>query len=169
MTSGVVKRSVTRRPCGTARQRGTNMNCVAITRTVTLPSAPTVVPRFCSANSPDRCNVLGSIRSTLLGGLMSLVRAVNTIMDKVAAISTPTPKAHSSSVPRIRRSCISGCSSVTASPHCAARKEYEQINQQIAQDEERHRSAGQDARAQRYDLHHAREVRLVDLVGDLER
>ena len=30
MTSGVAKRSVTRRPRGTAMQRGTNMNCVAI-------------------------------------------------------------------------------------------------------------------------------------------
>ena len=80
------------------------MNCVAMTRTVTLPSGPTVVPRLCSANSPDRCNVLGSIRSTLLGGLMSLVSAVNTIMLSVAAMSTPTPNAHSNSVPRIRRS-----------------------------------------------------------------
>ena len=30
MTSGVAKRSVTRRPRGTAMQRGTNMNWVAI-------------------------------------------------------------------------------------------------------------------------------------------
>src|SRR6516164_10659546 len=80
MTSGVVKRRVTRRFCGTEMQRGTNMNCVATTRTVTPPAESTVVPRFCSANSPDRCNVLGSIRSTLLGGLMPLVRAVNTTM-----------------------------------------------------------------------------------------
>ena len=40
-------------------QRGTNMNCVAMIRAVTRPSGPTVVPRLCSANSPDRCNVFG--------------------------------------------------------------------------------------------------------------
>jgi len=51
-------------------------------RAVTRPSGPTVVPRLCSANSPDRCNVLGSIRSTLLGGLISRVKAVNTIVRK---------------------------------------------------------------------------------------
>src|SRR5262249_7390320 len=87
-------------------QCGTNMNWVAIARTVTLPSAPTVVPRFCSANSPDRCNVLGSMCSTLLGGLMLMVSAVNTIMPRMAATSTPTPNAHSNSLPRIRRSCV---------------------------------------------------------------
>jgi len=40
--------------------------------------------------------------STLLGGLISLLRAVNTITLSVAATSTPTPNAHSNSVPRIR-------------------------------------------------------------------
>src|SRR6516165_1479637 len=78
MTSGAAKRSVTGRFCGTAMQRGTNMNWVAMMRAVTLPSAPTLVPKFCSANSPERCSVFGSMRSTLLGGFMFLVSAVNT-------------------------------------------------------------------------------------------
>ena len=92
------------------------MNWVAMTRAVTLPSAATLVPRFCSANSPERCNTFGSTRSTLLGGLMPMVSAVNTIMLNAAAISTPTPNAHSNSVPRMRRSCISGWRSLMAQP-----------------------------------------------------
>ena len=79
-------------------QRGTNMNWVAMARTVTLPSLATVVPRLCSANSPERCSVFGSMRSTLLGGLTLIVSAVNRIMLKVAAMKMPTPNAHSSSV-----------------------------------------------------------------------
>src|SRR3954447_433532 len=96
--------------------RGTNVNWVAMTRAVTVPSVSTVVPRLCSVNSPDRCSVLGSIRSTLLGGLMSRVSAVNTMVLRVAATKIPTPTAHSNSVPRIRRSCTSECSSDIPSP-----------------------------------------------------
>src|SRR4029453_6957344 len=73
----------------------------------TVSSPNTVVPRFCSANSPERCSVLGSIRSTLLGGLTLIVSAVNTIMLRDAATNMPTPNAHNSSVLRIRLSCNS--------------------------------------------------------------
>ena len=116
ITSGDANRRVTRRFAGTGMQRGTNMNCVAIARTVTLPSFPTVVPRLCSANSPERCSVLGSIRSTLLGGLTLIVSAVNRIMLKEAATKMPTPKDQSSSVRSMRRSCISGWVSDMAQP-----------------------------------------------------
>src|SRR3954447_9919771 len=168
-TSGVAKRRVTRRPYGTAMQRGTNMNCVAMTRTVTPPSAPTVVPRLCSANSPDRCSVLGSIRSTLLGGFMSAVSAVNTITPRTAAMSTPTPKAHSNSVPRIRRSRASAACSVTGLPHRSAWKEDEQINRQVAEHQQGDSGAGQDAGAMRHHAHDLRERGLIDLIGDLGR
>src|SRR5262245_64367297 len=90
ITSGVAKRSVTFRFAGTAMHCGTNMNWVAIARTVTLPSLETEVPRLCSANSPERCSVLGSMRSTLLGGLMLIVSAVKTIMLSVAETKNQT-------------------------------------------------------------------------------
>src|SRR5262245_59391191 len=96
------------------------MNWVAIARTVTLPSLDTVVPRLCSANSPERCSVLGSMRSTLLGGLTLIVSAVNTIMLSVAATKTPTPKAHINSVFRIQLSCTSCGVSDMVSPPCHA-------------------------------------------------
>src|SRR5215831_15648905 len=178
MTSGVVKRSVTGRPRGTAMQRGTNMNWVAMARTVTLPSAPTEVPKFCSANSPDKCSVLGSMRSTLLGGLMFLVSAVNTIMPRTAAMSTPTPNAHNSSVPRIRRSCTSaGCSLMVACSwlfahglaHRTAREEDEQVDQQIADHQQGDHAPGQDGSAERHDAHDLRKRGFIDLVGGFGR
>jgi Tripartite tricarboxylate transporter family receptor len=91
----------------TLGHRDTTRNEHELTRTVMLPAESTVVLRFCSANSPDRCKDLGSIRSTLLGGFIPVVKAVNTTMPRIAAMSTPTPSAHSDSVPRIRRSLAS--------------------------------------------------------------
>ena len=85
-------------------------------RLFTEPSGDTVVPRLCSANSPERCSTLGSMRSTLLGGLTLMVNAVNTIVLSVAAMKMPTPNAHSSSVFRIQRSCTSWGVSVIGHP-----------------------------------------------------
>src|SRR6516225_3415793 len=168
MTSGDAKRSVTRRLAGTAMQRGTNMNWVAIARTITLPSLPTAVPRFCSANSPDKCSVFGSIRSTLLGGLMPIFSAVNTIVVRAAAIKTPTPKLHRSSVVRIQRSCASGWVSVMKSAHRPARNEHKDINQKVAGDEQCHGRAGEHGRTEGNLAHDVRERCWVDVIGDLE-
>src|SRR5215831_2692097 len=93
------------------------------------------------------------MRSTLLGGFMLMVRAVKTIVLKVAAISTPTPNAHNSSVPKMRRSCIPGRISAIASPHDATRAEHGDIDQQVAEHEERDGAAGKHARSQRHDAH----------------
>src|SRR5215831_8056186 len=134
--------------------RGTNMNCVATTRVVTLPSGATRVPRFCSANSPARCNAFGSMCSTLLGGLIFIVSAVKTMVTRTAAIRTPTPKAHRSSVMRTRRSCISEGESVIASPHGPARDKHQQIDREISKDEQRDGSAGQQTGPERHDAHH---------------
>src|SRR5262249_33657020 len=168
-TSGVAKRSVTRRPCGTARQRGTNMNCVAMARTVTPPSAPTVVPRFCSANSPERCSVFGSMCSTLLGGFMSLLSAVNTIMPRTAATSTPTPNAHSNSVPRTRRSCVAACCSLTGLAHGAAWQEDQQVDREVANHQQGNGGPGQHSGSERHDPHHPAERSFVDVISDLGR
>ena len=84
-------------------------------------------------------------------------------------MSTPTPNAHSNSVPRIRRSCISAGWSVIGLAHRAARKEYQQIDRQIAEHQQRDGRAGQDAGAERHDAHHLRERRLIDLISDVSR
>src|SRR6187401_279418 len=126
-----------------------------MTRVVTLPSGATLVPRFCSANSPERCSVLGSIRSTLLGGLISLVSAVNTIMLSVAAIKIPTPNAQRSSVPRIRRSWTSLCASsvIHSSAHCSARQKNKNINREISEDQECDCGSGEHAGSERNSSH----------------
>src|SRR5215471_291880 len=119
-------------------------------RAVTVPSAATSVPRFCSENSPERCRVLGSIRSTLLGGLMLRVSAVNTMMLIVAATRTPTPNAQVNSVPRTQRSCVSRGWSVTALTHNAARQKDKEVNCEITQHHERDRTSRQHGCAKRY-------------------
>src|SRR6516164_1759415 len=167
ITSGDAKRSVTRRFDGTAIQRGRNMNCVAMARTVTLPSAATLVPRLCSANSPERCSALGSTRSTLLGGLIPMVSAVNRIVLRAAATNTPTPKAHSSSVRRIHCSCISGGAWDIRLPHTPARNKDEQIDQQVPEHQECDSRSSKHGCAQRYKSHHSRKCCLVNLIACL--
>src|SRR5688572_25588464 len=68
ITSLLVPRKVTGTPAGTSRQGGWKEYCCATRRTVTLPSADTLVPRFDSTNSPFTCSVRGSIVSTREGG-----------------------------------------------------------------------------------------------------
>src|ERR671913_62132 len=163
-TSGDVNRSVTRLPCGTAMQRGTNINCVATTRAVAVPSLSILVPRLCSANSPDRCRALGSIRSTLLGGFTPIVRAVKITMLSVAAISTPTPNAHRISVHRIRRSCISGCRLDMISPHNTTRNEYQQVNHQVSHNQHRNRCSSHHSGPKRDQTHDFGQSSFINLV-----
>src|SRR5215470_1264813 len=137
-------------------------------RAVTVPSAATSVPRFCSENSPERCRVLGSIRSTLLGGLMLRVSAVNTMMLIVAATRTPTPNAQVNSVPRTQRSCVSRGWSVTALTHNAARQKDKEVNCEITQHHERDRTSRQHGCAKRYGSQHRAQCCLID-IGLFER
>ena len=169
MTSGEAKRSVTRRSRGTAMQCGTNMNWVAMARTVTLPSAPTVVPRLCSANSPDRCSVLGSMRSTLLGGLMSDGQRrehdhAEDGGDEHADAERPQQFGAENS-PLV---CFGGMVRHGLA-HRAARKEDEQVNQQIAEHQQGDGGAGQNAGPERHDAHDLGKRGFIDLVGDFGR
>ena len=170
MTSGDAKRSVTARPRGTAMQRGTNMNCVAMIRAVTLPSGPTVVPRLCSANSPDRCNVLGSIRSTLLGGLISLrqsrehdhaERGGNEHAD------TKRPQQFGAENSPLVNFGWSVGHAVLA--HRSARQEDQQIDRQIAKHQQRYGRSGEDGGAQRRHAHDLGERSFINLISDLSR
>src|ERR1044071_8715852 len=105
--------------------------------------------------------------STLLGGLMFIVSAVNTIMPSVAAISTPTPNAQRSSVPRIHRSWVCGVVSDMESPNHTARDEYEQINGKVTEDEQRDRRARQYGGSEWYCAHDRRQSCGVYVIGDL--
>ena len=79
IASVLVPRKVTGIPAGTSRHAGWKEYCWAMRRTTTLPSAPTLVPRLPSTNSPLRCSVRGSIVSTRDGGIAAQCRPVTTI------------------------------------------------------------------------------------------
>ena len=83
-------------------------------------------------------------------------------------MSTPTPKAHSNSVPRIRRSCSFGGMLRHGLAHRAARKEDQQVDRQVAEHQQSNGGAGQNASAERHDAHDLGERGLIDLVGDLD-
>src|SRR5262249_46658695 len=68
ITSALVRRNFTGVSTATLVQYGVNPYCPAIRRTVREPSGSCAVPRLLSANSPPRCNAVGSMVSTLLGG-----------------------------------------------------------------------------------------------------
>src|SRR5262249_15468222 len=72
-TSALVRRNFTGVSTAILVQSGANPYCPATKRTVSDPSRSCAVPRLLSANSPPRCNVVGSIVSTLLGGCIALV------------------------------------------------------------------------------------------------
>src|SRR6185437_2763474 len=107
------------------------------------------------------------MRSTLLGGLTPMVSAVKTIMLKMAAIRMPTPNAHNSSVAIIRRSCGAWISAIESS-HRSARKENQEVNQKVTDDERRGGRASESARTQWYDAHHLAKSGLVHVVGRFE-
>src|SRR6478752_2669869 len=93
MVSVLVPRNVTGTPAGTTMHCGWNEYCCAIRRTVTLPSAPTLVPRLLSTNSPFRCNVLTSTVSTRDGGIAAQCRPVKTIITTSSAMMATTTHA----------------------------------------------------------------------------
>src|SRR6516165_9923203 len=168
-TSGAAKRRVTRRPRGTAMQRGTNMNCVAMTRTVTPPSAPTVVPRFCSANSPDRCSVLGSMSSTLLGGVyVSGERSEHDHAERGGNEHADAERpqqfgAENASLVSFNRLLGHGLADTTP------RQEDEEIDRQIADHQQGHGEPGHDTGTERHDAHDLRERGFIDLIGYVRR
>src|SRR5215470_15136086 len=92
ITSVLVRRNFTGVSTATFVQSGVNPYCPATNRVVSEPSCSCAVPRLLSANSPPRCNVVGSIVSTLLGGPIAWVIPVNTTTAIITiSIVTMTP------------------------------------------------------------------------------
>ena len=84
MASVAVPRKVTGISAGTTMHCGSNEYCCAISRTMTLPSASSVVPRLLSTNSPERCSVFTSMVSTREGGMAAQCRPVTTIISTIS-------------------------------------------------------------------------------------
>ena len=57
---------------------------------MTLPSAPSVVPRLFSTNSPEMCSLRGSMVSTRDGGIDAQCSPVNTIVATSIAMMSMT-------------------------------------------------------------------------------
>src|SRR5215471_8002529 len=156
MTSVLVRRNFTGVSTGTCRQSGTKPYCCAISRTVTEPSGSTAVPRLLSANSPPRCNVVGSTVSTLLGGLSAWVTPVTTMIVIMITSIVAMTASHWFSV---RATALSGtipsrsggCGGlVRASANGPSRHEQEKIEGQPAEEEQANGNAGDDERAARH-------------------
>src|ERR1700756_3544305 len=137
---------------GTCAHCGTKEYCSPIILTVTEPSGSAAVPRLLSANSPPRCKVVGSIVSTLLGGLSAWVTPVTTTMTimtaSIAAIRTSqrfSVRATSCSETIPSGSGRGGC--FTCSANGPSRHEKEEIEGEPTDEEQRHRDAGDDQRA----------------------
>src|SRR5208337_1933389 len=133
MTSGLVMRTVTGRPCGTGTQRGTKANCAAIIRTVTEPSGLTRAPRLLSANSLFWPSVVGSIVSTWLGGCIAITKLETTMTRMMAATEAITTAAQRSSVLRVSCSLMA----MTSSGNRAARQEHQEVDQEVGQHQKR--------------------------------
>src|SRR6266576_4541477 len=92
ITSVLVRRNFTGASTASFTQSGTKAYWSATNRAVSDPSGSCAVPRLLSANSPPRCNVVGSIVSTLLGGEMAWVMPVSTATVIITiSIATITP------------------------------------------------------------------------------
>jgi hypothetical protein len=112
-TSVAVPRKVTGMPAGTTMHCGSNEYCWAMSRTITLPSALSAVPRFDSTNSPDTCSVRGSIVSTREGGIDAQWMPVTIIIKTRTAMMIPT------TIAQRRSAATATCSAVTARPLAA--------------------------------------------------
>ena len=91
----LVPRNVTGISAGTSMHCGSNEYCCATSRTTTLPSASTAVPRLDSTNSPEMCSVRGSIVSTRDGGIeaqwtpVKIIIATSTTMMSATTMRPP--------------------------------------------------------------------------------
>src|SRR5882724_4078152 len=155
MTSVAVRRNFTGVSVGTCTHCGTNAYCCATIRAVTEPSASVAVPRLLSANSPFRCNVVGSMVSTLLGGCSAWVTPVTTM---TAIITASIASMMATQRFSVREISISGTipsgsgrlsGLVILLANAASRNEQDEIEQQPADEEQAHRDAGEQERAAR--------------------
>src|SRR5262245_12269587 len=152
ITSVLVKRNFTGVSTATFVQSGANPNCPAINRTVCEPSRSCAVPRLLSANSPPRCNVVGSIVSTLLGGEIAWVMPVSTTTAIITiSIATMTasqrfsvrPTTSAGTMPSGKGRC-GGSEYVSANG--TTRQEQEEIEAEPDKENDRHCKAGNKQR-----------------------
>src|SRR5262245_61929683 len=173
MTSVLVRRNFTGVSTATFVQSGANPNCPPIKRTVSEPSRSCAVPRLLSANSPPRCNVVGSIVSTLLGGPIAWVMPVSTTTAIITiSIATMTLSQRRS----VRATTSAGTMSSGNGPcrgsECVSangtsRQEQEEIEGEPAEENDRHCDAGNKQRAARTVPECSRDSLRIDRCGDV--
>src|SRR5262249_25557641 len=173
ITSVLVKRNFTGVSTATFVQAGANPNCPAPNRAVSEPSRSCAVPRLLSANSPPRCNVVGSIVSTLLGGEIAWVMPVSTttaIITISNATMTPSQRFSVRATTSAgtmssgnRRSRGSGC----ASANGPSRQEQEEIEGEPDQENDRHCDGGNKQCAARTVPECSRRSVRIDRRGDV--
>src|SRR5262249_43424690 len=173
ITSVLVKRNFTGVSTATFVQAGANPNCPAPNLTVSDPSRSCAVPRLLSANSPPRCNVVGSIVSTLLGGPIAWVMPVSTTTAIITiSIASMTPSQRFSvrattsagtMLSGIGRCRGSGCVSANGT----SRQEQEEIEAEPDEENDRHCDAGNKQRAARTVPEGSRGGFRIDRRGDV--
>src|SRR5262245_10010398 len=155
ITSVLVKRNFTGVSTATFVQAGANPYCPPINRTVSEPSRSCAVPRLLSANSPPRCNVVGSIVSTLLGGEIACVIPVSTTTAIITiSIATMTPSQRFS----VRATTSAGTmpsgngrcrGSVCVSANGTSRQEQEEVEGEPDEENDRYCDARNEQRPAR--------------------
>src|SRR6516162_5165663 len=151
-TSALVRRNFTGVCAGTTAQWGTKSYCSPMSRTVAEPSGSIAVPRLLSANSPPRCKVRGSTTSTLLDGCSAPATPVTTM---TAIITTSIAATIMAQCLSVRVTTTSG-TTPSGSGRCSgfpggsangpSREKEEEIERHPADEQQRHRDAGDDQR-----------------------
>src|ERR1700758_2743554 len=153
ITSGAVRRNLTGVSTGTCAPPGPNAYCSATILTVTAPSGSAAVPRLLSTNSPPRCSVVGSMVSTLLGGLSAWVTPVTTMTTIMTASIVAMRTSQRFSVRATSCSGMipsgSGLGGFVMSANGSSRHEQEEIEREPPDEEQRHGNAGEVKRAVR--------------------
>src|SRR4051794_37650530 len=173
ITSVLVKRNFTGVSTATFVQAGANPYCPPINRTVSEPSRSCAVPRLLSANSPPRCNVVGSIVSTLLGGEIAWVMPVSTTTAIITtSIATMTPSQRLS----VRATTSAGTmpsgnerwrGSGCVSANGTSRQEQEEIEGEPDKENDRHCDSRNKQRAARTVLERLLRCVRIDRRGDV--
>src|SRR5262245_33913092 len=173
ITSMLVRRNFTGVSAATFVHSGVNPYCPPTNRVVSEPSRSCAVPRLLSANSPPRCNVVGSIVSTLLGGEIAWVMPVSTTTPIITiSIATMTPSQRFSvrattsagTMPSGKGRCRgSGGESANGTP----RQEQEKIEGEPDKENDRHCDTRNKQRAARAVPECSRRSVRIDRRGDV--
>src|SRR5262249_29977790 len=173
-TSALVRRNFTGVSTATLVHSGANPYWPATRRTVSDPSCSCAVPRLLSANSPPRCNVTGSMVSTLLGGWIAWVIPVTTT---IAIIKASIPTITASQRFSVRATISAGTmpsgngrrKSGCVSANGASRQEQEEVEGEPPQEKERHRNGREEERPTRTVLQCLQCGVRIDRRGDMFR